>query len=70
MITLGFENITAAATSDLEEPALNHHATARVWETGKILDLMNIGVKSNDAGGIENISSTSAYTEDGLDLMM
>ncbi|KUI72581.1 hypothetical protein VM1G_08638 [Cytospora mali] len=69
-IIMGFENITAAATVDLEEPTLNYNSFARVWETGDVLELMNIGSISNTTRGIMKISDTSAYTEADLGSMM
>lgn len=69
-IMMGFENITAAATADLEEPTLKYNATVHVWETGGILGLMDIGNTASDERGIMKISSTSAYTEDDLDSML
>lgn len=69
-IAMGFENITAAAAVDLAEPALNYNATVRVWETGDILDLMNIGNISSEDRGIMKISSASPYLEDDYDSML
>lgn len=69
-IKMGFENITAAATVELDEPRLYYNATDRAWETGDVLDLMDVGNASGGTRGIMQISDTSAYTGDELDAMM